>query len=384
VQLVINTFGAAVSKEGERFVVAAGGREQTLSAHKVSSLLITTSVLISTDALQLAVAHNVDVVFLDKYGDPYGRVWQPRLGSTTAVRRRQIEAAVGPEGLALARGWVDAKLRHQAEFLDELAQRRPGAAAALRTAVDGIAASRAKLTALVGSLDECRGSVMGLEGTGGRYYFEALAGLMPETYRFSGRSRHPAKDAFNATLNYAYGVLYSHVERACILAGLDPCAGFLHTDNYAKPSLVFDLIEPFRIVADRTAVLLFTGRRAQAAVFEAAPGGIVLTREGRAALLTSLNERLEKAVRYPVRSRPGKFRNLKQRDVIRHEAHALANTLLGRNRELLVVETRTLWAEDAAPVAEDADDETLDGDDVVPATDLGEATGEAPSAEGGV
>ena len=41
--------------------------------------------------------------------------------------------------------------------------------------------------------------------------------------------------------------------------------GFLHTDNYNKKSLVFDLIEPFRILGDRTTVLLFTGRR----VFEA-------------------------------------------------------------------------------------------------------------------
>ncbi len=49
------------------------------------------------------------------------------------------------------------------------------------------------------------------------------------------------------------------MEKACILAGLDPCLGFLHTDNYGKPSLVFDLIEPFRILAERAVVLLFTG-----------------------------------------------------------------------------------------------------------------------------
>jgi CRISPR-associated protein Cas1 len=42
-------------------------------------------------------------------------------------------------------------------------------------------------------------------------------------------------------LNYSYGVLYSLVEKACILAGLDPFVGFLHTDNYNKKSLVFDL-----------------------------------------------------------------------------------------------------------------------------------------------
>ena len=367
-QLVVNTYGASVRKEGERFVVRAGEKQQAVSAHKVSSLVIATGAVLSTDAIELAVANNVDIIFLDKYGDPYGRVWQPRLGSTTAVRRRQLESANTDEGLNFARGWVDAKLRHQAEFLAELAQRRPGSGDAFRVALDAIAACRAKLAALVGSLDECRGSVMGLEGTAGRVYFEALSGVMPTNYRFAGRSRHPAKDSFNSALNYAYGVLYSHVERACILAGLDPCVGFLHTDNYAKPSLVFDLIEPFRTVADRTAVLLFTGRRAQVSFFEAVPGGVALSKDGRAALITSLNERLEKAVRYPVRGKAGRTRNLKQRDVIRHEAHALANALLGKNRELTVVETRSLWAEAAAA----APDEPADDEPTAALNDLGE------------
>ena len=46
-------------------------------------------------------------------------------------------------------------------------------------------------------------------------------------------------------------MLYSLVERACIVAGLDPFVGFLHTDNYNKKSLVFDLIEPFRVLGER-------------------------------------------------------------------------------------------------------------------------------------
>ena len=32
-------------------------------------------------------------------------------------------------------------------------------------------------------------------------------------------------------LNYAYGILYSLVEKACICAGLYPFVGFLHVDK---------------------------------------------------------------------------------------------------------------------------------------------------------
>ncbi|MGB3458597.1 MAG: CRISPR-associated endonuclease Cas1 [Halobacteriota archaeon] len=38
------------------------------------------------------------------------------------------------------------------------------------------------------------------------------------------------------------------VEKACIIAGLDPYIGFLHTDNYNKKSRVFDVIVLFRTV----------------------------------------------------------------------------------------------------------------------------------------
>jgi len=59
-------------------------------------------------------------------------------------------------------------------------------------------------------------------------------------------------------LNYGYGVLYGQVEAVLLLAGLDPYAGFLHTDRSGKLSMAFDLIEEFRQpVVDRTVFALF-------------------------------------------------------------------------------------------------------------------------------
>ena len=114
VQLVVNTFGASLRKEGDRFLVTAGNKKLAVSAHKVQSIVITTGAHLSTDAIELAATHNIDVVFLTKHGDPFARIWQSRMGSTAAIRRRQIEAADAPEGLAFARDWVSAKLLHQA------------------------------------------------------------------------------------------------------------------------------------------------------------------------------------------------------------------------------------------------------------------------------
>jgi CRISPR-associated protein Cas1 len=356
-QLVINTLGAALRRQGECFLIQAGDRKLSFSAHKVQSILVAAGVSLTSDMLQLAAEHNVDVVFLDKFGDPYGRFWQNRLGSTATIRRRQIEVAETPAGLDIVRGWIEAKLRNQLEFLEELARRRPGAEADFASTQTGIRECLTQLGTLTGNVEELRATVMGLEGASARVYFACLGRLVPENYHFVGRSRQPAQDAFNAMLNYAYGVLYSLVEKACIVAGLDIYVGFLHTDNYGKKSLVFDLLEPFRILAERTVLLLFTGRRAKTEYFEPVPGGIALSAAGRAALLESFNERLDQAVRYPVQSRPGKKRNIKQRDVIRFEAHALANRLLGKTDFPRVVETRHLWDETNAVAKTEAEDD---------------------------
>src|SRR5262249_55538666 len=82
--------------------------------------------------------------------------------------------------------------------------------------------------------------------------------------------------------------------------------------------------------------------------------GVALSQQGRAFFLASLNERLDKVVRYPVQGRSGKTRNVKQRDVIRHEAHALANALLGKRDLPHVVETHKVWGAETEAVAEPA------------------------------
>ena len=138
---------------------------------------------------------------------------------------------------------------------------------------------------------------------------------------------------------------------------------------------------PFSIIAERATVLIFTGRRAKKEFFREVPGGIELAPDGRAYLIAELNKRLDRTVRYQVRtprplpldtgptpsptasdpidveasditsedagSKPNKpkFRKLKQRTIIQHEAHALANTLLGRHDIPRIVETEDIWTE---------------------------------------
>lgn len=292
-----------------------------ISCKKVSSILISTAAYITTDAIKMAMENNIDIVFIDEFGDPYGRVWHPKLGSTTLIRRRQLEIAETEDGLMLALEWVKSKFNNQIELLKRLRQTRPHRSAEITSYIEKLEKVSEGLNSLGGTIDECRSTIMGIEGSGGRIYFEALSSLMPDRFRFDGRSRNPAKDEFNALLNYAYGVLYSLVEKACIIAGLDPYVGFIHTDHYNKKSLVFDLIENYRIWADEVVVNLFAGRKVKVEHFEAIPNGFTLNKEGKAALLTDFNAFMDEAVRY-------RGRNIKRCNIIQFDCHRIANELI--------------------------------------------------------
>jgi len=292
-----------------------------VSAKKVDSIMITTSAYISTDAIKFAMDNNIDIIFLDHFGDPYGRVWHAKLGSTTLIRRRQLEIAEMEKGLNLVKEWVMTKFDNQIEFLDTLKNSRGEKEEEIARYILMLKELREKINNLVGSLEEKRGSIMGLEGSGGKVYFEALNFVMPERFKFDGRSRQPAKDEFNCMLNYGYGVLYSLVEKACLIAGLDPYVGFVHTDNYNKKSLVFDLIEMFRILVDKTVVYLFSQRQIKKEYFDRLKNGLTLNKEGKKVVIEALNKTFDKGVRY-------RGRNIKNKDIIQFECHRIANDLI--------------------------------------------------------
>jgi len=320
-QLVVNTRGSYLRKKNNCFLIKNDDKVLEVSAKKIESILITTSAYISTDAIKFAMDNNIDIIFLDHFGNPYGRVWHSRLGSTTLIRRKQLESSTGDRGLNLAKEWIICKIDNQIELLKNLKNSRPHKENTLKAYIDFIEDKKIALLKIKGVLEEKRNSIMAVEGMAAKEYFEALSYIMPERFKFKGRSRNPAKDEFNCLLNYGYGVLYSMVEKACILAGLDPYLGFIHADNYNKKSLVFDLIEMFRFLVDKTVIYLFSKRKVKKECFERIKNGLSLNQEGKVILISALNETLDKKVRY-------RGRNIRNRNIIQFECHRIANNLL--------------------------------------------------------
>jgi CRISPR-associated protein Cas1 len=203
--------------------------------------------------------------------------------------------------VAFARG----KITNQANFLRYAAKYReeaaPGVARRLREAAERVQEAVEDLRHLRGdTAEEVRDQILSIEGRAAQRYWEALGAVVPESYGWPGRVTRGAQDPVNAALNYGYGILYGQVERALVLAGLDPYGGFIHADRPGKPSLVFDLIEEFRtVVVDRTVVGMTTkGMRLE--MDEAGR----LTEEARRSVAEKVLERLDAAERYEKKRQP--------------------------------------------------------------------------------
>jgi len=318
-QLVLNTYGAYLHVKDELFEIRVEGKKNHLSPRKVQSILITTGAALSSDAVKLAVEHNIDILFLDKTGKPFGRIWHDRLGSTARIRKQQLLLANTEKGLEIGRNFVLQKFDNQITLLKTLRQRRTRMSAVITETLETLQIARDKLLAISGLPEELRGTIMGIEGHAGRAYWALLSLLLPERFRFDGRSRNPARDEFNCLLNYAYGVLYGLVERACVLAGVDPYIGFIHTDHYGKPSMVFDVIEGYRIYAEETVFNLFSRKKIKRALFDVYRKGFTLNKEGKVVLMSDFNEFLDQAILY-------RGRKIRRRDTIQFDLHRLANS----------------------------------------------------------
>src|SRR5690625_3385269 len=254
-QLYITTFGSYLHIKDDMFEVKYYEDDKQIkkkvAAHKVSSIVMDRGTSLSWSAIKKALTHNIDIVFTEGDGAPLGRVWHSKLGSTTRIRKRQLQASMNKEAVRWIKKWVSEKMQNQADLLKDLKRHRKARAERIQGVIDKLDKLREKTERLKGDhISDIDGTVRGLEGTAGRMYFALLSELLTKQYGFKGRSSRPAKDPFNAFLNYGYGILYSKIERCIMIAGLDPYVGFLHRDDYNQTSFVFDFIEPYRPFVD--------------------------------------------------------------------------------------------------------------------------------------
>lgn len=143
-------------------------------------------------------------------------------------------------------------------------------------------------------------TLRGLEGKAANYYFSVFDDLIlhrKDEFYFKNRNRRPPMDKTNALLSFSYTLLAGMCVSALETVGLDPYAGFMHTDRPGRCSLALDMLEELRSpYADRFVLSLINKKMISPNNFEVKENGaVLLTEEGRKLFLGAWqNKKVEK------------------------------------------------------------------------------------------
>lgn len=297
-ELVINTFGVSLNRDNEGFVVSSNDGRQRIPAEGITSIQISRGAQISSDAVMLAVEREIEIIFNDTTGNPIARVWSPKYGSVSTIRKGQLTFTLSSSAVSWVKDVIRQKIENQQALLLMLAASDGQSANVVSKVIRRLEDYRTKIAAIDGNVvSDIAPTLRGWEGVASKIYFEAYNNFIPEEYRFEKRSQHPATDVANALLNYGYGMLYGKIEGALIKAGIDPYVGVLHRDDYNRPVLVYDVIELYRVWIDYVVAMLLRQHAITDDHYSVKDDGSYwLEALGRRILIQSVNDYMEEVV----------------------------------------------------------------------------------------
>ncbi|MEM3386190.1 MAG: CRISPR-associated endonuclease Cas1 [Nitrososphaerales archaeon] len=308
-RLVVNEPGLFVGTRGGMITVQKKGeRVLEVPVAKVDAVVVLTrGASFSSALMRLLSKHNVPLVFYSSHGLPL-LVCRGLTAGSVMLRKKQYEAQGKVVGLKLAKLFAAGKMFNQSSLLYSMARNRevsdPPLAKLLHEAVRSVRSVLRRLEELCceDGADKVREEILRLEAEAARVYWDGVRQALLKVVDFPGRRKRfeDPSDPVNVSLNYLYRVLAGECYLNVEICGLDPYAGFLHTDSPRRPALVMDLMEEFRQqVVDRV-VFRLAFERKLSDVLE----GRWLKRDARMILYRAFAERLNTSVTFSERSLP--------------------------------------------------------------------------------
>jgi CRISPR-associated endonuclease Cas1 len=168
-------------------------------------------------------------------------------------------------------------------------------------------------------------SLMGIEGSSRKVYYEALGRLIRNGMTFEERNKQPPQDPVNAMISFGNSLMYTTILSEFYKTVLDPSVSFLHEPSRKRFSLCLDVAEIFKpLVIDPLVLSLLNNRRIKNEHFDSKDGAVYLNDEGRRKFLDAYEEKLNTTVKHRKLNR-----NVSYRYLIRLEAYKLIKHFIG-------------------------------------------------------
>ena len=314
-QIIIDEFGQYLGSDKENFIVYKNQKPvKRIPFYKVKQVILTPGNTVSTSALFWCSVYNVNLMMASNTGRPLSMMLPLTSSAHVKTRIKQYEAYYNSKGVEIARAILSAKIRNQTALLEKYGfNGRKLSIVEKLSKVDGE------------KIDDIRPKLMGIESRCSKVYFGYFKTLFPDFLQTPKRMKYNAEDPLNNVLNLGYEVLKGEVYRGVMYAHLDPYLGYLHSIQFAKPSLVCDIQEIFRGLIDK--FLIEYSQKLNANDLENKNGRMFLKKKESYKMIKAINELFDKRIEHQRIKRYGE--RSKIRTAIREEPIKLAQYLRG-------------------------------------------------------
>ena len=294
--LYVQEHGAKIGLSKSRLSVKSReGETSYVRLPNTSQVCLFGNVQVTTQAMRELLARGIPVAFFSIGG------WF--MGRTQALESKNVELRVAQYRAHLDEAWrlrfsrsiVRNKIINQRTML-----RRNGE-------VGEQTLFELKQLARKCESQDSRASLLGIEGSAARVYFQSFEKMLKQngdvssSFRFETRNRRPPTDPLNAMLSFAYSLLTKELALACASVGLDPMLGFFHQTRFGRPALALDLMEPFRpIVADSIVISLINNGEIELKDFVVSRVGCALRPHARKRVIAAHERRMKHEITHPI------------------------------------------------------------------------------------
>ena len=289
--LFLTGYGLSISVKNTRLVFKQGidpfsknreVMELPASACQFDKVVIQGRGYVSTEALERLAESNINVIMLDKRGKLYSYFHQIGGSNEPLIRQNQYDCFRDKNKVEYLRKWiVSEKIRAQIQLFKDLVEKpkryfntynkkwqvNNNQHSSINYSLKLNEDAKNKVQNAIPMMERhlqrlqnahTRREIVDVESDVGKLYYPNFAKVFNSELGFHSRNNHrtfrpsDASDVINGLLNYGFSILYAEVAKQLNALGLDCFVGFYHKPHPSHLALVYDMVEPFRHLVDRS------------------------------------------------------------------------------------------------------------------------------------
>jgi len=289
--LYITSPGCTLSVKNRSICVTTKEESRTVPVHNIGEIICFGDMTVTTPFMNFCALNDVKLVFLSCYGKYYGAFYGMQKGNVFLRKAQYKYFDDNEKALEISKSIIDSKLRNSARVIKKSVPDNQNAlvkAAEIENIRDQIMEAE--------SIEELRG----YEGIAAEKYFSVFDEMIVEKdpeMVFERRTKRPPENNVNSLLSFVYTLLKTDITAAVESAGMDIQVGVMHTLDYAKPSLVLDLMEELRSpLCDRFVLNLINRKQITGQDFVREDGMIVITAEGKKKIISEWQKKKKEEI----------------------------------------------------------------------------------------